>query len=271
MWFIYLLFLKVSLFAGATTCHHLSAHLVSLRTLRYVYQPGDHHFCTGVILTERHVLTSAHCITGKRGIIISSKRITVAVDLPLLNSPETLEFLVEVENIMKYPKYRKNWYHDLALLKLRKSIKFDGHHLANVSLGSSELEIGRDCKAIGGISINTRRHTHTLLVTNVSLRPLEECKRVSQIANLRHIQHRVQELVCVASLNYHACLSDIGGPLFCNGQLYGIAMGRINCSGPIFFTYLPHYHSWLKKMISRGVKLRLHHKWIFFLLFLSCI
>lgn len=38
-------------------------NLVSIRTLQYVEYPGDNHFCTGVIISSRTVMTAAHCVT----------------------------------------------------------------------------------------------------------------------------------------------------------------------------------------------------------------
>lgn len=38
-------------------------NLVSIRTLHFIEYPGDNHFCTGVIISSRTVMTAAHCVT----------------------------------------------------------------------------------------------------------------------------------------------------------------------------------------------------------------
>lgn len=38
-------------------------NLVSIRTIDFVEFHGDNHFCTGVIISSRTVMTAAHCVT----------------------------------------------------------------------------------------------------------------------------------------------------------------------------------------------------------------
>ncbi|XP_017052894.1 granzyme M [Drosophila ficusphila] len=283
MWFTYLLLLQIPIFSLGNlttgyqysngTYSHLNSYLVSLRTRKYIYVPGDNHFCTGVILTNRHVLTSAHCITDKKGMMMNPKRIVVALCSALFKSPQYEEFLVEIQNMVIYPYYHRNKQDDLAIIKLKRTVKFDGHHLAKVVIGSSPLEVGKDCKTVGGnFGIKRQRFGsfQSMLFVDVELRPVEECLSVKK--DLKESRLENDELICVRSLENRVCTTDFGGPLFCDGQLYGIALGTVNCSSPnpVFFSDVPFYTSWLNKMISQGVELQPDHKWIFFLAFLIC-
>lgn len=38
-------------------------NLVSIRTVQFIEFHGDNHFCTGVIISSRTVMTAAHCVT----------------------------------------------------------------------------------------------------------------------------------------------------------------------------------------------------------------
>nr|XP_016941997.1 trypsin-3 [Drosophila suzukii] len=284
MWLSFLLLLQVPLVLlenistsdqfPEPTYSHLSAYLVSLRTRKYIHIPGDNHFCTGVILTSRHVLTSAHCITDKKGMMMNPRRIVVALCSAVFKNPEPEEFLVEIQSMVIYPYYNRNKQDDIAIIKLKRTIKFDGYHLAKAVIGNASLEVGNDCKTVGG-NFGIRRQRfgsfHNMLFVNVELRPFADCQNAKK--DLGESVKDNADLICVKSLEHLVCATDFGGPLFCDGQLYGIALGTVNCSSadPVFFSDVSFYTSWMKKMISQGVELRPHHKWTFAFAFLTCI
>ncbi|XP_017152965.1 factor V activator RVV-V alpha [Drosophila miranda] len=242
--------------------NHLASYLVSLRSYDYVEHPGDNHFCSGAIISERHVLTSGHCITNKRGLLMNARRIKLAFCSPLADARDKREQLVRIHSMVVYPLYERNKQDDLGVIKLRRNIWFRGHHLVSVSIGSDQLDVGKDCFGIGWTQRESRRKmkAHPLLVANVEIRPFEECLK-PQAQNLSRNAHAEGDfLMCLNNTDPQICMSDIGGPIFCNNRLYGLALGFVDCSDhdPVFFSYVPYYNSWLERIISQGVLL--HHR-----------
>nr|DAA03737.1 TPA_inf: HDC03055 [Drosophila melanogaster] len=193
---------------------------------------------------------------GKNGVMMSPKRIVVALCASLFKTPESEEFVVDIHNMIIHPYYHRNQHNDIAIIKLKRYVKLDGHHLAPVVLGNSSLEVGNDCKTIGGI-FGVRRQRfgsfHSMLLVNVELRPFDECLKVKK--SLMAARPENEDLICVKSTEKQMCTTDFGGPLFCDGQLYGIALGSINCSSPdpVFFSDVSFYNSWVTKIISEAV------------------
>ena len=95
------------------------------------------HLCSGVILTEKHVLTSASCLVNnpmKHYIIVVGQR-----DLDILDDWEE-EF--SIQSIYTNDMYEEDTgAHDIAIVKLKKRrgqyINFSSHHIQPVCLPSS--------------------------------------------------------------------------------------------------------------------------------------
>lgn len=77
-------------------------------------------------------------------------RMRAAMASQFFGSPEPVEIISGIDEIDVYPLYKRNKRDDIAVLHLRKTLKFDDQHLAKITLGNSDLEVGRYCKTVGG-------------------------------------------------------------------------------------------------------------------------
>ena len=78
--------------------------------------------CGAVLISERYMLTAAHCLLGGRPQVVRLG----ALNLTSTSAGDPQEYLIE--EVVQHPQYRHPLvYHDLALLRLDRRVRFSEH------------------------------------------------------------------------------------------------------------------------------------------------
>lgn len=94
--------------------HKYAAHVL-------FYQDDSLYFCSAVILEKNKILTAAHCMKKKSTFSTNVTLAVGAMEIDDLN--HTLD--VTDDEIFIHPEFDDSWLNDLAVIQLKKSLKFD--------------------------------------------------------------------------------------------------------------------------------------------------
>lgn len=231
--------------------------------------------CGGTLITDRFVLTAAHCIQETRTMKLTTVRLgeydtSTRVDCVAIGKESICAPLVQevaVETTIVHPDYDKNRYlNDIALIKLRNIVDTSDSSVKPICLPiTQQLLRNNPTKFVitGWGTTEDGMKSEKLLKALVSVYPQDRCQEV-----MSRLSKRVQITeghFCAGGEgnNVDTCSGDSGGPIQLvsnfNGDTrtvqYGIiSFGTNSCGNsgeyPGVYTNLKHFLKWVLDNLS---------------------
>ncbi|XP_050454706.1 trypsin-7-like isoform X2 [Cataglyphis hispanica] len=204
-----------------------------------------HHFCGGVVLNQKYVLTAAHCVFGKNVSLISA-----TVGTTDLRKPHAVHF---IESSYVHKEYDENnsWFNDIALLKLKTPFKFSTL-ISPVVLPEQNQIVKTNSIAIvsgyGRLWYNGNKTTE-LHVANIKVADQAYCRYMYE-KHSKNIFDTAHICANEPTVERGSCKGDSGGPLTVDGKLVGLVSWSYRCSDTVYpsvYTRVPSYVNWIEK------------------------
>ena len=243
----------LQIFKGKNAKHEDFPWQVSIGSTARDGDAFERHFCGGSLISDRWVLTAAHCLEDFP--IKTLRVVHGATDLRRADGAETRK----VVNVCFHPDYignpEENDGNDIALLRLSEPIDAptSDAKLKLPETGDAEKFIFPNASAVvtGYGKTELAKNSHDLLAADVSIVDNSECREAY------HPDYKVSEgELCVEPSEGGSCQGDSGGPLVVKGEgeeylLAGVvSWGPTNCAPTEkygVYARVSHFREWIRK------------------------
>ncbi|MBN3303179.1 granzyme B(G,H) [Amia ocellicauda] len=196
--------------------------------------------CGGFLIREDFILTAAHC-QGKHYLAVLGAN-NIMVD-------EAAQQLRRVAKAIPHPDY-KEYENDIMLLKLKRRVLLN-ENVSVIPLPWEEKIVSPStvCSVAGwgGGDQDTRYLSDTLREVNVTVWSDTFCKEQWEDEyNDRNI--------CAGDPDHDVCRGDGGGPLVCDGVVYGIVSKASSRCGlkPSIYTKISKFFLWINETLANN-------------------
>ncbi|XP_030241732.1 trypsin 5G1-like [Drosophila navojoa] len=209
-------------------------------SLRYVPRErrrwGSGHFCGGVVISNRAIITAAHCLREVHTEVVA------VVGSTLLDDKSATTKVLKIRSWRIHQRYIRP-HNDIALIFTAENIKFISGAIEILPLNTGVLAEGTSCLISGWGRYNHHipHNTNDLRALWIQIVSDEVCSRL----------YGIPKVICAGDASTTGpSFGDSGGPLRCENQLSGIVSVGKETGGPTAYSSIRGFQSWIRSELD---------------------